>query len=159
MNYNVRSAGHGCLQISAPSSTPRLVVYQSSHRRLPFSNKSASFGGDTAPIDLRAYPGSSIKQTLWTPVKDPSLGADVKELFFLFRSFPLFLNKDANPLLWLQSRARWSKNKSEKQTSWCQAEGCSVQQTKHYCFLLYRSSWIWHRLSFGRQCHADQFKR
>ncbi len=162
MNYDFRSAGHGCLQISALPSTPRLVAYQSSHRWLAFSNKSASFGGDTAPIDLRAYPGSSIKQThklMRTPVKKRSLGADVKELFFLFLSFPLILNKDANPLLWLQSRARWSKNKSEKQTSWCQGEGCSVQQTKHYCFLLYRPSWIWHRLSSGRQCHADQFKR
>lgn len=97
MNYDVRSAGHG------------LFAYLSSHRRLPFSNMSASFDGDTAPIDLKAFPGSSIKQThklTRTPVKKRSLGADVKELFFLFRSFPLFLNKDANPLLWLQSRAR-----------------------------------------------------
>lgn len=93
MNYDVRSAGHGCLQISALPSTPQLFAYQSSHRWLTFSNKSASFGGDTAPIDLRAYTGSSIKQThklTRTSVRNRSLGADVKELFLLFHSFHCF---------------------------------------------------------------------
>lgn len=126
-------------QCSALSPT-RPFAYQSSHRPLPFSNKSASLARDTVSIKHTHTHTHKLPDCCshGRPSETAVWGQMLNSHAFFFPPFPLFLNKDANPLLWLQPWARRSKNKSEKQTSWCQAEGFSVQQTKHYCFLLHR---------------------
>lgn len=98
-----------CFQVNAlPSTNGCLLI---SHHitgcsNKSFINKSASFSTDTAPIDLH-------KTNTQTPVpslarQTPNLGSAVNARFFPFPSFGLCLNKDANPLLWLRSRANRS---------------------------------------------------
>lgn len=90
-------------QRSALYAQQRLFAYQSSHHWLRFSNKSASFSTDTALIDLYKTNTRTPGPTL---ARSPGSAGNAR--FFPFPPFGLRLNKDANPLLWLQSRANRS---------------------------------------------------